>query len=282
MREASALAARDDKVEGMTTTEAQSLRWWGEHELENGWSGRWQIGPFRLTARREALEWRLSWQREGDIQSSAQEIHVGPEEIGETGTLLRIVSGSDAQRLEIAPRLADRPVVARPETPFRLLPASRIQLYISTPAWIRVVVDHPPQEILDLATWRLSDTWFGSSTGDGELCYSILTSARLHVENLPVVPHRVVTQVVLENRGHRALSLERLNIPVPHLSLYANAEDHLWTQTVFVKSDREGHVAEVDLGKGPPEEAGETELLAPPRQAVQRNRLVRAIGGFML
>ena len=125
------------------------------------------------------------------------------------------------------------------------------------------------------------DTWFGPSTSQGELCYAIRTKARVHLENLPVLAHRVVTAVQLENRTRESFPLERLSLPVPNLSLYADADARLWTQSVSVKLGA-GKLAEVDLDPRPPAAAREPELVAGPRTQAQKNVLVRAVNALLL
>jgi hypothetical protein len=115
----------------------------------------------------------------------------------------------------------------------------------------------------------------------GELCYASRTNARLHLANLPPRPHRATTRVTLRNGADSELVLERLALPVPHLSLHAGAEARLWTPSVTVERDRDGGLAEVRLEATPPAEAGASELVAPAREADSRNVLVRALEALL-
>jgi hypothetical protein len=252
--------------------------WWGRFEIPDGQAGRWRIGPFTLSAHWRPPEWRVARESAGDLLDDvvAVDCPADPDAVEPRGELVRIAPATPRGVLAITPKLADRPVVARPETTFRLLPGAQIDLFVSTPVWLEVGIGEPPQTILDEASWRLSDTWFGAVTGPGELCYAIHTAARLRLENLPVLPHRAVTKVRLENRAGETVSLERLNLPFPHLSLYADAGGHLWTQVVSVRLEAADKLAEVDLGEGPPGEAREPKRVAGPRLVVHRNILVRA------
>lgn len=262
----------------MSTPPQAAAPWWGRFEIPAGQAASWRIGPFYLAARWGPPEWRIAHERAGSLLDDALEL-VGPKDAGavaERGNVQRFVSRKPRGVITITPRVADRPVVARPETSFQLLPGARSELYVSTPVWLEVEIGEPPQTILDEPVWRLSDTWFGAVTGPGELCYAISTTARLRLENLPVLPHRVITKVRLENRADESVSLERLSLPAPHLSLYVDAEGHLWTQAVYVKLEARDTLAEVDMGKGPPDEAVKPKRVAGPRHAAHQNILMRA------
>jgi len=264
--------------------EPPACAWWEEQRIETGQGVRWRIGPLSLLVQHMPSEWRLAWQNQGDVETN--DVEVGQPEPAEalemTGKLLRVVAGRTAGRLRVEPRLADRDIVARPETPFRLLPDSEISLYVSTPPWVALIFDGAEEQAVELPVRRLSDTWFGPSTAGGELCYSIRTRARLSLKDVPRECGRVLTKVRIKNQAEQTLSLERLSLPMPSLSLYADVAGCLWTQRVEAESDREAKTVRVDIGQGPPTEAAGAEVLAGPRRASQKNVLVRALDGLFL
>ena len=262
--------------------EGPLIPWWGDYALAVDEAGRFRIGPFELIVSHTAFEWRVAWLRgpgehptEGSIECPRPSAEIELPEPVE-----RLVASSRSTSMELRPVLADRPVVARPEIVFRLLPNAEIRLYVSTPVWVQAKIDDPPRQVLDETTLRLSDTWFGAPTA-GELCYAIKIKARLHLENLPLFTHRATTVVVLKNRSETVLLLERLKLPAPNLSLYADDSSRLWTQMVYVESDREGHMAQVDIGRGPPEEATNAELVSGARAPSHQNLLIRALGTLL-
>lgn len=261
----------------MSTPPQAPAIWWGRFEIPEGQAASWRVGPFHLAARWGPPEWHIAHERSGELLDDVVET-VGPtaDSVEARGKVQRFVSRKPRGVITITPKVADRPVVARPETSFQLLPGAKIDLFVSTPSWVEVQIGEPPQTILDEPVWRLSDTWFGAITGPGELCYAITTTARLRLENLPVLPHRVITKVRLENRAAESVSIERLSLPAPHLTLYADAGGHLWTQSVHMKLQARDTLAEVDLGKGPPDEAKKPKRVAKPRQATHQNILMRA------
>ena len=256
--------------------------WWGSYEVPQAEARRWQIGPLQLTAIRQDPEWRILYLRdrariEGDDEVAlTTDLAAPPADV----EVLRIMSADARARLTLAPAAADRPLVVRPETSVLVLPGAKARLFLSTAVWVRVEVGEPGRKVLDVPSWRLSDTWFGPSPRQGELCYAVRTSARLHLENLPVLDHRAISEVSIENRTREGFSLERFKLPTPNLSLYADSDTHLWTQTVTVRLREKDALAEVDLGTGPPEAARDPVLVAGPRTEVARNILERAISGL--
>ena len=261
------------------TSESSPSRWWDPFDLPLGSSGSWRIGPFELKIQRQPHEWLLWYQHLDqsiddslDVQEPSELIQIDPEE----GELLRVVTEDPSNAVDLSPRLADRPIVARPENPFLIMAGAVITLYISSPVWMLIQVGSPPSKLLDLATWPMSDTWFGPSTTQGELCYAIKTNARLNLENLPLLPNRAITQLRLENRTAENVKLERLTLPAPNLALYIDDHDHFWSQSVAIKVTDGGSSVEVDLGKGPPSDAVGARIISEPRTRVHRNIFLRA------
>ena len=125
---------------------------------------------------------------------------------------------------------------------------------------------------------RPSDTWFGPSTLEGETCYAIRTHSRLNLENLSLHPYRALTQIDIDNRAEAPLHVERLNLPVPYLSLFVNPEGILWTEAVTMTQKDDASLAEFEIQEGPPVVSGGAELLSPSRENPQKNMLIRAFG----
>ena len=149
--------------------------------------------------------------------SSEGEIERTPEVMARE----RFACGATEDAIELLPVLADRPVVSRPDVPLHLLGGAAIGLYVSTPIWVRLKTG--TRVLLEVPSRAMKNTWFGDH-GSGELCYGSRTRARMRLGELPIRSHRAVTRVELRNRSSRTLDLERLNLPVPQLRLFASAE----------------------------------------------------------
>ena len=185
--------------------------------------------------------------------------------------------------LVITPLPADRPVVTRPSDGCVVLPGRTVTLYVSTPLWLRMETA-AGETVFEVPTVRLSDTWFGSSTRVGELCYAIRTRAFPDLEELPVLAFRAITRLRIENTSHDDLELARLSLPAPNLSLWCDLDQPargLWTSYVVLRRSSDGETAEVDVVRGAPPELSRPERVAWPRQRESRNVVVRAMSAIL-
>jgi hypothetical protein len=153
-------------------------------------------------------------------------------------------------------------------------------VFVSSPLWVRIEVGDPPVKLQEIPIVRPSDTWFGPTTMEGELCYASRTYARLNLENIPVRVHRAITQIIIDNKADTQLLVERLNLPVPFLSLFEASNGFLWTEAVAMIRTRDTGMAAFQIGKRPPEEASAAKLVSEPREKPDQNMVIRAFGAL--
>jgi hypothetical protein len=171
----------------------------------------------------------------------------------------------------VAPQLADRTVVVRPTMPTELPPKQRATLFISTVLWARVTVGE--QMLAELPGTQLSDTWFGADTRRGELCYASQTRALLSLDNIQHSPMRAITPITIDNQGDDNVKLERINVPVPNLTLYCDGE-RFWTSGVRILLEKNLATANVQIEASP---RADTVLVAAPRHLIRGGVLDRAV-----
>lgn len=240
--------------------------WWGHFRLRVGKMSSWDIGPFRLRVHREAQQWRLGWENSGDPLSDACEVHQARniESMPDGLKLVRFGAEERDERFEVRPALGDRPFVAKPEEPLRVLPGDSVTLFITTPVTVGVYLHGAKEPDVEFPSVRAPDTWFGRDTTEGELCFASRTWARMTLENFGFWPHRAITSVFIRNRASVPLSLDRIKLPIPNLSLYADEDGTLRTSGLLLKKDDENELAHARLLEG-----GEAEkrwrLIEPPR-----------------
>ncbi len=184
---------------------------------------------------------------------------------------MRFLLSKGGDGIRIAPQLADRPVVTRPLVPTELLPRERTTLLVSTVVWARIHVGE--QTLAELPTLRLSDTWFGANTRRGELCYATQTRARLQKDHLSNSAFRAITPITITNEGIDNLKLERINVPVPHLTLYCDGE-RFWTSALSVIREKNLGTAELHIDAKPPTNAV---TVAQPRRPIRGGVFDRAV-----
>lgn len=254
--------------------------WWGTQDLPTGQACRWTIGPLELWIESRASEWRVATR---DTPEALDRFAIeGPStdvQPPDDAELTRIAASGLNQPITLSPVPADRPIVVRPDAGLWLPPGQAVTFFVSTPTWVEIGTPRGP--LVTLPSTRLSDTWFGASKMEGELCYASRTAARLFLEALPRRPGRVRTQIEVRNQGPDRMPLERVQLPAPHLSIFAASDDMLWTPSVTVVRKGQEPRAEVTIASRPPSVAGVTQPLRPARVPGLPNIVVRALGALL-
>jgi len=244
----------------------------------------WQyccLGLLSLYFRRLERDWYLAWELGqgagtdgGDVNQPwlMQTLAALPEDLIPS----RYSFARAPTELCLRPRLLDRSVVFKAYQPVHVPPGEKVVFYISSPVCVSLELGDPAMTLLELPSQRLSDTWFGPSTQEGELCYAAKTRARNSLEDLPLRPHRAVTPVTIHNRADDILAIDKLSIPVPLLAVYADAKGSLWTQSVKLEHTQGESLAALTIGKA----SSGLKRLAPARELGQTGKLVRAFTRF--
>lgn len=241
--------------------------WWGETRLTAGESRVWELGSLRLAVRRGAAEVVVVWRDSGD-PLDASLLLAGVEAETLVGEQERLVVNSDT--VTLGPLLPDRAVVARPEELLTVPKGAEVTAYVSAPVHVHLSCGAAEWEA---PTHRLSDTWFGPNTREGELAYASRTLLKLDATAVLRRPHRAITPIVIRNQANDPLTVDRIRVPLPRLSLYSGT-DALWTSAVSLERSS-GDVAAVRVRPGPPSEAEGGELLCGPRRPEDDNAVLR-------
>ncbi|MFN2136640.1 MAG: hypothetical protein ACK2UK_11840 [Candidatus Promineifilaceae bacterium] len=259
-------------------------QWWGSFSLALNETAQWDIGPLRVAVKHLPGEWLVAqqylpdrvedpewrWSKEGEAVATL-----------ENGSLSRFVFESEPSYLEAVPALADRPVVSRPFIPFTVPAGQKAVIYVSSPLWFTLAGGSPRQTLFETSIVRSSDTWFGPSTREGELCYASPTLGRLHLEDLTDFAYRAITQVHIYNDADAPLLVERLNLPVPYLSLFQMPDNAAYTESVTMRQIRGSSLTEFTINPLPDVIQGAApKQIAAPRKSSQSNTLIRAFSSI--
>lgn len=259
-------------MHAMTESQRPARAWWGEYRLDADQAGRWRIGPLQLHVQRRPAEWRVTWLSRGDPKDETAEIEIptadGPPADGES---CRFTYGETSERLVLTPRLADRAVVIKPQTPLYVPGGEQVTLYVGSPVWVQVAVGEPAQDLMELACHRATDTWAGPNTRQGEICYGSRTLAQLRLEDCTIRPHRAITSVLVRNLATDPLLIEQLQLPVPLLALYTTDDDVLWTQSVTLVREGWDQKARLEIGSADHPRGGVLRRLSEARKAADGN-----------
>jgi hypothetical protein len=256
--------------------------WWGESAFELDDAKRWQLGAFELWAQRCAEEWKVAFVRGDNPLDDRMDVAVpASAEPPDDSTSYRFGYKKTRPHLRLVPICADRPVVIRTATPFFVPAGQDVTLFVTTSLWIQIYARDPQTPLVDEPMYRPSDTWFGPSPREGELCYSGRTSGRFHLENLAIRPHRAVTEIRVRNKTSALLPVEKIRLPLPNLSVFASSSGMLWTEVVTLERVNDADLAEIRIGKGSPDAAEDAKRVSPPRIATRERTLARTFGGIL-
>lgn len=254
--------------------------WWGEFEFAEGARRRWQIGPLTLWVSRLAREWQLAYERTHELDTRVEVHEVGEAEDEAPAVLQRsrylLEKGST---LSLSPRLADRPVVARPGMPVVVPGGLSATLFVSSPVWVELAAGDPRQCFFEAPSWRQSSTWYGENTLEGALYYAERTRARVEREG-EVLPAHVTTSVTVNNVERQPIRIERIALPVPGMSVFSDERGGLWTEHAVVDylADQD---APVRIERTPLAVIGKTTLVSRPRHPSGGNAVVRALSAAL-
>jgi hypothetical protein len=258
----------------MNTT--MEKRWWGSYRIDEGATGCWRLGGLRLWIHHGRREWQVLGRWEA--QTSAPMVQIPcPEPLPDTGIQHRYGFGAPGKTLRLEVRLPDRPLVWRPAEPFSIAPGEEVVLYLRTPLWVALQFEGAQSVLWEAPVRRLSDTWFGAPTDDGGYAYSADREVLFEVTEAAQDTLHAITPIALRNSANAVLHLERLNLPVPFLSLFASQAGWVWTQRITLERDEEDEeLALLRIGKGAPREAGDAEFLNGPRLEGEKHLVFQA------
>lgn len=262
----------------MKSTNITSDSWWRSYQLEIGSCRQIQVGPINIYVCCYSNEWLLAYVREDEQETEdrkwlMQAVEGIPDSISK---VFRYVFRATTGVMTLSPKLADRSVISRPRTPFNLIAGEEVIVYVSSPVWILLSVGEAKKRLEEIGVQRPSDTWFGPSTLEGELCYASSTHCRMEMDELSAKPYRAITPVHIRNQANSTLAIERLLVPSVHLSLYETSSGQLWTPRIHLTRHEDGEMAALKIDKKPPVEAKGAKLVSSPRQPGAEGMLVRA------
>ena len=156
------------------------------------------------------------------------------EEEPETGEFFQ-TGVSDS--LFLVPALQSKPLVFKGKG-LSVLPRARFNFYLKIPLVFQFYHSRKSDEnlITEIASARLSDTWFGESQS-GEPAYALGSEYELERENLNPEFYEAICPVSVINNSDKKMELERMIIRVENLTLYQKGDQLL---TSLVKLDYKG------------------------------------------
>ena len=215
---------------------------------------------------RTSKEWIIEWNH-FDI------LNGNPCGQWRTANIERYVLPENQHHAKFSEVLADRSIVTKLNAPLNLLPNSNVMLFVGTPIWLRLSFGE--KKIKDFPVIILSDTWFGTSTREGEVCYSSNTRARLDKSLFSVDSYKALTPIEVKNKSDENLVLDKINVPLPILSLYRNSANELLTSSIKIEVDNKLNDAALTITE--PNGNDHIKKIGPPRNESKSKVIKRTL-----
>ena len=260
----------------------KAIDFWTSHHLPNMEIGHWKIGPLEFWIRRYDNEWRIYSRslenpslKDIVVQIPASDNHPPNIDVHRFGV------HETTDLLTFQPVLADRSIVVRPERPFHLPTKEEVSIYVMHSVWLKINYGPKHTTLTTLPIYRPSDTWFGSSSIDGELCYSARSKAQIRFTDLELFPYRAVTKILLKNKSSTDLFLERLKVALPTLSLYLSENQVFFTDSLVYNRQPEGKEINISVHPAPADVAGKCILIHKPTIKYEQNLVSKTINHLL-
>lgn len=251
--------------------------YWSDIELKPGQTHTHQVGPVTIYLKKIANEiWvahkHLPAQQEGDkhdFRGSEDETAMNNSKEDPGLDWVRWALKEDIYKFSFLPCFPDRPIVIKPDYPFKISKGAEARIYSRVPVFVRVVPsDYPDFVITEIPTVILSNTWFGAFT-EGQLCYWLPTTARRSIDPEMFEQHMAVCTMQIKNNSQEELKFENICLKVERLSLYAK-DEYLWADQSDITFQGEEKNCDIEMKGRLPVEAEGGKLITGPRTPIKK------------
>jgi hypothetical protein len=249
------------------------MNFWEPKTLKKNQWYHWKIGPCRIWIRRsEDDEWSVAFDRTSmDQHLVVAQREKKPEDL----SLTRYIFRSATDDIQFLPALPDRPVMVNPESPVNLLSKTKAIFFVSIPLWLRIYSGEKDDALLcEIPTEMLSNTWFGDPM-EGELCYSLKTSALRSITDFEKKPHKIYCPVYILNNTSTPFQFQKLCIHVENLRVY-RANRLLLTNDVEITFIGEELPSQIVLSDGKPSISGDSVMICEERIPTSKSLLKKS------
>ncbi|MEX1121390.1 MAG: DUF432 domain-containing protein [Balneolales bacterium] len=247
---------------------------WIDLEVKDNETKSHEIGPVTVWLKKVNNEIWVASEYADDVSATSNT----PEKVNVLEWSRWALPGNETQ-FSFRPAFPDRPVVVKPEYPFKIITKAKVRVYTRIPVFIKVVLTSKPDFVItEIPTVILSNTWFGLHT-EGELCYWVTTSARRAIEPSDMQPWMAVCPIEITNKQDEPLDFDKLCLRVEQLSLY-KADEYLWADETQIFNQGREKYSDVQMKDKLPKEAKGGGLITKPRVPIKKNFASRSFKLF--
>ncbi len=230
------------------------------------------IGSLHLWIHRGEKDWYVAHEIEDESEARCSAA-VSDAPLCAERDWTRWILDDQTDRVHLTPCLPDRPLIVRPEMPMCLMPKQSVQFFVGIPIWLSITFDAKHKQAIEIPSMTLSNSWFGPLT-EGELCYAIRTTAKLHQQDLRPSAQRAVFPMEVRNSSDEKLNFERLCLRPQYLNIF-QGDTRIWTSKGRVSYRGAEHWSRIIYSSGAPEFDQAGRLIGKAREAIQRGALMK-------
>jgi len=244
---------------------------WKPHAVAKGQTLELELGALKLWVHRGFQDWHLAYEsdaREHERFSLSQ----NDDLFNPDREWTRWILNEKVEELRVQPLLPDRSIIVRPEMPMCLMPRQSVQFFIGIPIWLSLVFGARKEQAVEVPSMALTNSWFGTFT-EGELCYALKTTAKLHQHDMLPAAHRAVFPLEIKNASAERLKFVRLCIRPQYLNMF-QGENRLWTSKGRVSYRGEDKWSRIVYASGAPDYDQADAMVGKARDAMKRGALL--------
>lgn len=248
-------------IDAYQDTEEKATEWWGNFTLEESQSKFWRVGEAIIYIDRFTHEWHIG----STLTNQEPELLKDNEKPKPPDNMQsKTFTFTTQAEIKLRPVLPRYSLASKLETPLYIPGGEQVLLYISSPVWVQITTSNNRVILDEIPTHPLSLTWFGENTIDGELCFAGNTYCSSQLKYVPAGADRIVSPMLIKNQSKKILCLEKINVPLPYLSVYSDMHNFLWTEQLTVYNEGEDPPL-VQVSKGPPKAMRDIKLISRGR-----------------
>lgn len=245
---------------------------WKPHVIKENQTLDLSLGSLRLLIYRGTRDWHVAYETEdGADERCSISISTGPFDPDRDWT--RWIVDEQIEHIQLKPQLPDRPLIVRPEMPMCLMPKQSVQFFISIPVWLAITFGTKLEQVVEIPTTTLSNSWFGPFT-EGELCYAVKTKAKSHQHDLGSRAHRVMFPLEIRNASKERLNFERLCVRPQFLNIF-QGKTRMWTSKGRVSYRGEDVWSRIVYSSLAPDFDEANILLGHARESMERGAILK-------
>jgi hypothetical protein len=168
----------------------------------------------------------------------------------------------------IVPGLPELPVVIKPVNGLSILPGQVFHTFIEVPLVFQLHCGTLKSKLLlqEISSQELSRSWFGDPD-NGEIAYYLESAMATSVDSLSKDYFCIHCPVTINNKTNQILSLERMILRVPYLTIYKSHE-RLYTNRTKIIYRGQDQISQINILKTPPDVHEQLTVASLPRMAM--------------